>query len=81
MRADFLEWIESSDEMPSVEDVGEFKRLIRLFSINAHPISKDGMPYVGLELGCTRDEEHGMGVRMRVARVVGIGGADPAGLL
>ena len=81
MRADFLEWIESPDEMPPVDHVDGFKRLIGLSSVNVHQISKDGMPYVGLQLGCTWDAEHGLGVLMHGARVVDIGGADTAGLL
>lgn len=81
MRSDFLEWIESPDDMPPVEHVDEFRRLIGLYSVNVHQVSKDGMPYVGLEFGCSWDAEHGLGVLMHGARVVDIGGADTAILL
>jgi len=78
LRADALEWIACPDELPTVECADDFKRLIGLHSVNVHPISKDGMPYVGLEFGCTWDAEHGLGVLMHGSRVVEIGGADTA---
>ena len=41
-----------------------------------HPIAKDGFAYIGLELGCTWDEEHGAGVLLHCGRIVDIGQAD-----
>jgi hypothetical protein len=55
--------------------------LIGLHALHVHPVEKDGLPYVGFELGCTWDHEHGLGVLMHGPRVVDIGGADTAFLL
>lgn len=67
--------------MPPVSRVQDFRHLVGLHSINVHPLRKDGVPYVGFELGCTWDEEHGLGVLMHGTRVVEIGHADTAILL
>lgn len=41
-------------------------------------ISKDGFAYVGFELGCSWDEEHGLGVLTHKDHVVKIGEAETA---
>jgi hypothetical protein len=41
-----------------------------------HGVAKAGHAYVGLELGCTWDEEHGAGVLLHKGRVVEVGQAD-----
>jgi hypothetical protein len=72
---------ERSELMPSVGTVQDFRELIGLHSLNVHVLQKDGIPYVGFELGCTWDDEHGLGVLMHGTRVVEIAGADTAILL
>ncbi|MFC5500226.1 DUF6985 domain-containing protein [Caenimonas terrae] len=72
---------EAGQYMPKVASVEDFRGLIGLHSVNVHPLQKDGMPYVGFELGCTWDDEHGLGALMHGTRVVEIGGADAALLL
>ena len=67
--------------MLNVKSQDDFRNLIGLHSVNVHPLQKDGMPYIGFELGCTWDPEHGLGVLMHGNRVVEIGGADTAILL
>jgi len=37
---------------------------------------KDGMAYLGLELGCTWDGEHALGLMLHGNRILKIGGAD-----
>ena len=68
-------------QMPAVRSTDDFRSLIGLHSLNVHQVEKDGLPYVGFELGCTWDDEHGLGVLMHGTRVVEIGGADTAILL
>ena len=40
--------------------------------------AKAGHAYVGFEMGCTWDEEHGLGVLTHIGRVVELGQADTA---
>lgn len=64
--------------MPEVRRAGDFKSLIGLHRIYVHESAKAGRPYVGFELGCSWDVEHGLGVMMHGARVVRVAGADTA---
>jgi hypothetical protein len=80
LREDYAEFVEPG-EMPIVESVECFKGLIGLHTLTVHPLSKDGLPYVGFILGCTWDREHGLGALMHGTRLVQIGGADTAILL
>lgn len=73
--------VEQARLMPVVTDIDGFRSLIGLHSVNVHPLRKDSIPYIGLEFGCTWDDEHGLGVLMHGTRVVKIGGADTAILL
>lgn len=54
---------------------------VHVSTLYVHPVSRDGIPYVGIELSCPWDEEHGLGVLMHGPRVVDLGGADTALLL
>jgi hypothetical protein len=46
--------------------------------LNIHVADGGDLPYIGYELGCTWDEEHGLGVMMHGTRLVAIGQADAA---
>ncbi|CUI55556.1 DUF6985 domain-containing protein [Achromobacter xylosoxidans] len=52
--------------------------LIRLNSITFHPV--DGGPYIGLDLRCAWDDEHGYGLMMAGTDVIETGGADVGSL-
>jgi hypothetical protein len=39
---------------------------------------KDGLAYVGFELGCTWEEEHGLGVMSLGDRIIEVGSAEDA---
>lgn len=80
LREKYAGFVEPKD-MPPVGTIREFRTLIGLHGLNVHPLERDGLPYVGFELGCTWDDEHGLGVLMHGTRVVQIGGADTAILL
>ena len=69
---------ERAEYMPDLNSAEELRGLIGLSSVNVHQISKGGMPYVGLELGCTWDHEPGLGILLHGGSVVEIGGADTA---
>ncbi|WP_119726566.1 DUF6985 domain-containing protein [Thermomonospora amylolytica] len=69
------------EDLPAIDSAEDVVALIRLQAVNVHQISKDGLPYVGLEFACPWDEEHGLGILMHGSRTVDIGGADTAYLL
>jgi len=75
---DFLGPAVMETHMPTITSVSGFKSLIGLGSIHIHTTAKAGVAYVGLQLGCTWDVEHGLGVMMHLDRVVEFGGADTA---
>jgi hypothetical protein len=66
----------SADIMPLASDPGDFRRLIGLHQIHVHSWKRDNMSYIGLEFGCSWDEEHGFGVMLHGSRIVDIGSAD-----
>jgi hypothetical protein len=74
-------FVDDPGDIPHVNDVNGFRRLIGLSSVHVHPVVRDEMPYVGFEFGCTWDNEHGLGVLMHGTRVVKLGGADTSFLL
>jgi hypothetical protein len=78
MRPEYISCLGSQADslMPDVQSVEELSRLIDLRHVHVHPWSKDGIGYVGLQFGCTWDQEHGFGVLMHRDRVVSVGGAD-----
>lgn len=65
------------DRSPDITDVEGFKPIIGLHTVYLHG-SKDGIPYLGFELGCAWDEEHGAGFLMHGQRVLESGGAETA---
>jgi hypothetical protein len=73
--------VEGADHMPEILSPKDLERLVGLYAVNVHQIEKDATPYLGFELGCTWDEEHGLGVLMHGLRVIEVGGADTAILL
>ena len=52
--------------------------MVGLHEVHVHQLQKEGLPYVGYELGCRWDEEHGLGVLMHGSRVVEVGDAGTA---
>ncbi|WP_291353386.1 hypothetical protein [Desulfosporosinus sp.] len=77
LHADYgYEGDEKLEYMPDVEAYEDFKRLIGLSQVHIMNVYKDGMAYVGYELNCTWDEEHGLGIMMYKDRIVELGSAD-----
>ncbi len=78
LRTDWASFIDAEymvQAMPDVLAPDDFRSLIGLSQIHVHPYFKNDLAYVGLEFGCTWDDEHGFGVMLHGARVVSIGDA------
>lgn len=63
---------------PEVNSIDQFKKVFgvgNMFILLPH---KEGFSYVGLECGCTWDEEHGLGFLLHKDRIIKVGGADEA---
>ncbi|GGQ02658.1 hypothetical protein GCM10010266_27530 [Streptomyces griseomycini] len=54
------------------------ERLATVRAVHVHPVSRDGVPYVGIAFDCVRDPERGVGVILHGDRVVGLGDAGLA---
>lgn len=64
------------DSIPDITSIEDFKNIIGLANLHVMSSDKDDYAYIGFELGCDWDEEHGVGVMMHKDRVVAIGQAD-----
>lgn len=65
-------------KMPKTVTPEVLRNLVTLVMVHIHWTNKDGLAYVGYELSCTWDREHGVGVMTHGERVVTVGGADMA---
>jgi hypothetical protein len=63
-------------DLPEIETADQMRKNVGLGTLHMHGTAKAGHAYVGLELGCTWDEEHGAGVLLHKGRVVAVGQAD-----
>ncbi len=83
IRDDYIE--ECGEEMaeyfPEVKDASDIKNVVGIVSVNIHQVSKDNIPYIGVEMGCNWEEEHGIGFLLHGNKIVESGGADTAILL
>ena len=69
---------EKEEYMPDVKDTDDFKKILGLSIVHLIDVEKDGYCYVGFELGCNWDDEHGVGIMTYKDRIVKIGGGDTA---
>jgi len=67
---------EAERVIPKVTSPDGFRNLIGLNAVHVQTVERDGLAYVGLEFGCTWDEEHALGFMTHGTRVVKVGGAD-----
>lgn len=74
--ADAMDPQEFEETMPDVSLLLEFRQLIGLSHVHVLKESSKGIAYIGFELGCTWDREHGLGFMTHGQRVVDVGGAD-----
>ncbi len=63
---------------PWLASEADLKLNCGLYSVNVHQLVHGDLPYIGYELGCNWEEEHGCGVLMHGSRLVEIGDADVA---
>ena len=54
----------------------DLRNHIGVTNIHLHHFEKEGVGYLGFELGCSWDDEYGLGVMLHGSTVVDIGGAD-----
>lgn len=84
MREEALDWFDEEEAekvLPKVSAPAQLKDIVGISSINVHQVEQDGKPFIGVELGCTWEEEHGVGILLHGERALEIGGADTAILL
>jgi hypothetical protein len=70
-----------AEYFPCVEVADDIKRVVGIVSVKIHQVAKNGIPFIGVEMGCSWDEEHGLGFLLHGDKVVEVGGADTAILL
>jgi len=66
------------DLMPEINTIDDYKDNLGVAFIHVMDSDKDNHAYIGFELGCSWDDEHGVGVMMHKDRVVKIGLAEEA---
>ena len=62
--------------MPDIKRKDDLRDMIGLGIVHVLSVAKDGHAYIGFEMGCTWDEEHGVGVMTHMGRVVAVGQGD-----
>lgn len=70
-----------AEYFPEVKDVSDIKNVVGIVSVNIHQVSKGSIPYIGVEMGCDWEKEHGIGFLLHGNKIVEAGGADTAILL
>ena len=72
-----IDWgVEEEDWMPEISSAESFKQMIGLSWIHILEVEKNGVAYLGFELGCTWDDEHGLGIMLHKDSIIKMGGAD-----
>ncbi len=66
------------EELNGVETPDQLKRMVDLSFVRVFPHSKNGHPYLGFELECNWDPEHGCGVLINNNAVVDVGASESA---
>jgi hypothetical protein len=69
---------EARKVLPKIRFPSQLKDMVGISSINVHKIEQDGEPFIGVELGCTWEVEHGVGILLHGSKPLEIGGADTA---
>ena len=67
---------EADNPLPIIKRPQQLQDFVGLSSVFIHTVAKDGTAYVGYELGCAWEEEHGLGAMLHMDRVVEVGHAD-----
>ncbi len=69
---------ETKKWFPKIDRLEVYDKVFGVENVHIQIPSKDNYSYVGIECGCTWDEEHGLGFLIHKNRLIGIGGANKA---
>ncbi len=64
------------DLVPEINKISDFRNVLGLSIVHIMESDKEGFAYVGYELGCDWDDEHGIGIMTHKDKVIEIGQAD-----
>ena len=81
IREEVLGWADEDEAdriIPPYVSIEELKKLCGVVNINVYPDDKFSKPFIGVELGCTWEEEHGAGVSLLGDRVLERGNVETA---
>ncbi|MFN3651759.1 MAG: DUF6985 domain-containing protein [Armatimonadota bacterium] len=67
---------DAGEEMPDISVPDELMPHLGLSFVHCLRVSRSDMVYLGFELGCSWEPEHGLGVMTHGTRVIEVGGAD-----
>ncbi len=67
---------EAAKYMPNLTSADQLRLLIGLGHVHMLNVAKDGLAYIGFQIGCKWDDDHGVGVMTHRDRIVRVGGAD-----
>jgi hypothetical protein len=62
--------------VPARLDREALRSWVELVGVHLHGAEREGVGYIGYQLGCAGDREHGLGVMTHAGRVVKVGHAD-----
>lgn len=65
-----------ADKLPEVSTTDQLRKIVGVGIVHMHDVAKSGHAYIGLEMGCDWDDEHGAGVLLHKSRVISVGQAD-----
>lgn len=65
-----------SRALPDLKQPAQLRQVMGLGIVHILATARAGVAFVGFELGCDWDDEHGAGVMLHRTRVVKVGGAD-----
>lgn len=68
-------WDEGARLVPLLHSAERLGEVAGIHTVHVQDAERDGLAYVGFELGCTWEDEHGLGVVVHGQRVVDIGQA------
>lgn len=66
------------DYMPLIKTKTDFLEHLELFCIHILDDDKKGFAYTSLEIECTWDEEHGLGILLHKDKVISVGSVEEA---
>jgi hypothetical protein len=64
--------------LPEISNSNEIIKMSGVVAVFMSGEEKDGIPYFGIEFGCTWEDEHGVGILLRGLEVLEVGHADTA---